>query len=271
MSTFSYLTSLYTLASRGHSVLCVSETSRQEWEAYIQKNRDYILRSKVLPVEGLEPGAVFTGYLHNPVVWERPSLKPTKRGFISLGRVIRQKRHHVGLAASQDLTLYCPTPFMGNKDSSTLLQKLEKKFGEERIMKGLPYSILMETLSESRALLSFSIESFGLTGMEANSFGVPVILQHPVKKHALEEACHPSIGHGSLVRVENESDLASFLRDFKPYSDRQRQAILDCTWEYYGVSAALKRLEESLHFAVEGATQYEDDASEDTLTLWGNG
>jgi len=272
ISTFNYLASLWLLASRGHSVLCVSETSRKEWEAYIQKNKEYILREEILPEEALEPNAVFTGYLHNPVVWEKPVLRETTNGYCTLGRLIRQKRHHVGLGATDDLTLYCPMPYTGNPESAKILDKLEKKFGEHRIRKGVPYARLMGIVAESKALLSFSIESFGLTGMEANSFGVPVILQHPTKEHALEEACAPSKEHGSLVRV-TEENLQEFLRDFKPYPKDQRQAILDATWDYYGVEAATKRLENSLHFAIEKATRYKegerDAVVDDVFSLLG--
>ena len=113
---------------------------------------------------------------------------------------------------------------------------------------------IFDYLSRSTALLTLAPESFGLTAVEANSYGVPVILFSKDQDHPILEGTAPGRNHGSCFQVpfsKNTDVLVEFLRDFKPLPDRQREAIIEETWNFYKPSAVLSRLVDLLQDTIE--------------------
>jgi len=234
ISVLNYLHSLYELAKNGSFVVCVSEHSRKSWECFLLKNKDYLQKNFGVEEKYFNPGEVFKHVLHNPILWEKPKPQETNNGYISIGRLIKIKNHHIGLENTEDITLYCPSPWKGSKESEQLYKKLSEKYSDKIVLDS-PHSKLMQNLSQSKALLSFSTESFGMTAFEANSQGIPVILFHKDTPHAIEEACAPGLEIGGLVRVSYSKDakeLREFLRGYKGLTMENRIQLIEKTWNY---------------------------------------
>jgi hypothetical protein len=260
MAALVYILTLHQMAQQGHAVVCVSNASRREWLGLARKSQKWLLGNG-LPAEALETDdAIFNEWFHHAITWEKPELKSVTKGYITIGRMIPTKRHRIGLQATENLRIFCPPP--GNDEQKTVYAKLVAKFGGERInATGVPDAELEAEISCSKALLVFAQESFGLTAVEANIHGVPVILSHRIDDHPIKEACGPSREHGSLhviPHAEGINGIREFLATFEAPPDEQRQRILDATWGYYNPKASLRRLEALMDKTIEGWTSRQE-------------
>lgn len=253
LSSLTYIKSLWEMAQAGHATVCVSDSSRREWLLHARKSRKF-LEGNGIPSEAIDSeDEIFTDWFHHAVTWEKPPVQEATKGYISIGRMVPTKRHQVGLKATQDLRIFCPPP--GNEEQREVYAKLVKRFGSERINPtGVPDEVLNAEIAASKALLSFAQESFGLTAVEANILGVPVILSHKIEDHPIKEACAPSAEFGSLYVVppsRSGAEVADFLASFEGLTLSERQKIQDATWDYYNPKASTDRLLELIHQTIE--------------------
>lgn len=233
---------MYDLAKAGHSFICVSETSRKEWDNWLGRTgqRNWV-RKNNYSEKILQPKFIFRTFLHNHIIQDKPEPVEAELGFLTIGRLSKQKRLPVALSSDPNLKVYCPPA--DNANSVKLQKDLEEKFGEERFVLGTKHPDLMEILRKSKGLLCCSNESFGLVATEANTYGVPVILQNPQTEHAVEEACRPAAELGGFFRVESRGKhLERFLKEFTPPSIEEKKKIIDATWNYYNFESSKSRL-----------------------------
>jgi len=275
ISALSYIGTLYKMAKEGHATVCVAASSRREWLQLSRKSKKFLISSGIPEEDILSEDAIFTHWFHHAITWKKPILKPAKKGFITIGRIIPTKRHHISLFAADDLRLFCPPP--DHPDQKELYEKLVKKFGSERInATGVSDEILEEEIATSKALLCFAQESFGLTAVEANIQGIPVILSHKIEDHPIKEACAPSSHVGGIVVIPHElgkEGIREFLLSYETPSDEERQKILDETWDYYNPKAGLARLESLLEETIKRWERVQAskpaETSEDVLGMFG--
>ena len=261
LAALTYIKSLYQMAQEGHLTVCVSASSRREWQILAGKSRKFLMENGV-PEDAIESeDNIFTDWFHHAITWDKPEVKPSEKGYITIGRIIPTKRHHVSLSCTDDVRLFCPPP--NHPDQKELYEKLVGKYGGGSInATGIPDEELEEEIAVSKALLCFAQESFGLTAVEANIYGVPVILSHRIEDHPIKEACGPSRELGGLQVIPYEKstkNVKSFLDGYEAIPLDRRQAISDATWGYYNPKASLVRLEDLIkkcidnHGAVQGS------------------
>jgi glycosyltransferase involved in cell wall biosynthesis len=274
ISCFGYYESLWAAAKNGHTVVCMSETSRVEHADFVRKYTEYFLKRGIIPLEDLKECAFLNAVLHPAVLWEKPEVKPITRGFASIGRIDKWKRHHIALRSADDVSVFAPTPWGGSADGEEVFTKLRKKFGESKFHLDLPHRDIMACLSESKALFVLGEESFSLVAVEANSRGAPVFLLPPKKGlHPAEEACSSGAEHESLIRFSSEKDLYDFVSAFTPYPEEQRLRIMEATWVRYNHASALRNLETLIQEATLRKRSFrqveESPEGEDLLSIFG--
>lgn len=263
MSAFGYIRTLYKMAIEGHSIVCVSDSSRREWYQHALKNKKQIVGGFV-PDNALDDeSTIFTDYFHHAVTWEKPQfIESTNKGYITIGRLIPTKRHHIGLQSTEDLRLFSPPPI--NELEEEIYQKLIGRYnGEGKVNStGIPTEELEREISGSKALLIFAQESFGLTAVEANIQGVPVILSHKIDDHPVKEACAPGKEVGSIYVIPYEKspkNVEVFLSEFVPPGLDERVKIAEKTWEYYNPKASTLRLEKLIEKTLNSYNQVQNN------------
>lgn len=266
ISAFGYIESLYHLSKEGQTVVSVSNASRREWHSLIKKS-GHILKN--VPKNFIEDEfSIFNSVLHQPVIFEKPILSPTvNRTYTTIGRMIEIKKHHISLISDvspNKINLF--TPPCKNEDEKQYFEKvkLAKGYDENNHFVDISHRAIMESLSRSCALLSCAQESFGLTAIEANMYGVPVILHHPIEDHPIMEATSPSHQFGSCHRVpwsRDHADYVNFLKNFQPLSVEQREGILEKTWDYYGLPRAKQRFNDLIQECIERKTKHTRDSN----------
>lgn len=218
-----YMKEINEYAHSGHIPVCVSTFSANNWAEQFKKSGKWL---------GNANGKwVFRYHCWPAILWEQPPLYPTVNEFVQVGRPDKFKNLHWAQDAVKNLRTFTTKP--KNEAEGVIWAKLH---GD--VQTGAPRQELLSYVAQSKALIFSGMESFGLGCVEANSYGVPVIIVTKKDRHSGIEAC---AGNAENYILCNPKELKE-LTDNWDSTKFNREAIQSNTWEAFNPNAAHNRL-----------------------------
>lgn len=231
----SYIDVMAKYAEKNKLNVCVSSASMSDWRNYFYKY-DHDKR---------DPSLYFNTYHHCPVNFDDIQVNNAKDYVLMISRISEDKRIHSAIElckkAGKRFLLVHTSP--RNDSEKEYFKKIEGMLSENERFCDLPRDEVLGLLSEAQYLIVAGPESFGIVGLEANLYGVPVILYNSKENHAILEACSFGKAYNSVTQIKgSKQNCVDKLRSLNGESLSNRLDISELTRKNFCPKKSYERL-----------------------------
>lgn len=179
-------------------------------------------------------------YIHN-IILEEQEVIESNGDVIKVGRMTGQKNWPKAdkWFGKIDKKLICVCPEIKDESEKNIFESLK----HSDFCVGLNREEVLEKIKKSSLVCVFGDESFGLSAVEANSFGVSVLLCNNNEFNGVKESC---VENG-LIKINNFEEFSNFFKNYKEKTLQERKNIAKETQEKYSLS----NFQEKFNFLVE--------------------
>ena len=213
----SILSLMKNLTNNNHSCYMVSK-HQHEW---------YRAMAKRMKTDDV----VVDGYINSSYVrGDKPKLSDIKYDCCTIGRCDPVEKKPFLLKDWLETTTFKTILMTNTPTDEKEMRYLDKNSHWDGVLFDLKHKDVMKTLSQSMSYFSTcTMETWGITALEALSHGVPIILNSKNNSHASTELCS-SDNHYALV--SDDLQLALAIDSFEKNADRKE--IQDAAWDKHG-------------------------------------
>ena len=171
------------------------------------------------------------GYINSSYVrGNKPKLSDIKYDCCTIGRCDPVEKKPFLLKDWLETTTFKTILMTNTPTDEKEMRYLDKNSHWDGVLFDLKHKDVMKTLSQSMSYFSTcTMETWGITALEALSHGVPIILNSKNNSHASTELCS-SDNHYALV--SDDLQLALAIDSFEKNADRKE--IQDAAWDKHG-------------------------------------
>lgn len=235
--SISYVNQYIEASRRGVVVVGVSEASNKAWADFAKKSAK--------DETGWKPDT----FTYNHVCWMHEVIQAPSaiNKAITVGRWAHQKNHKKTIKICEKLGVKLSLYYPDIKDENELKiynESVPHSRDNLDLIHGVPHDDILKALQNSTFLITCAQESFGLTAVEANQNGIPVVLVSNKKDHPIIEACVTK-QCGGLFVYSTKEEAIEHVNDYnKTLLTEERQRISNLTYDMYNRYEALQRLED---------------------------
>ncbi|MBU1130359.1 glycosyltransferase [Patescibacteria group bacterium] len=139
----------------------------------------------------------------------KPSNSPTRTYFLIVSRLVKHKKIDIAIKTCQKLNI--PLIIVGAGRHQNYFKKLSHQFNTTRFLASVSDKKLIHLYQNASALICPQFEDFGLTPLEAQACGIPVIA---LNKGGFKETIIP-YKTGILFNHQNTSSLITAIKKFQ--------------------------------------------------------
>ncbi len=228
----SYVDTLVEYAIKNKLIVNVSDFSKKEWIKYFSKCK--------------KDGELYLNTTHHALV-NYDNIVPTKpeNYILMISRISKDKRIHSAIElckkANKKIILIHTSP--RDEKEQEYFNLIEKELDIENRYCDISREQTLDILSKAEYVIVAGPEGMPLVPIEANLYGVPVIIYNSKTEHAAKEACSFGEEYGSYIHLStNKSECIEILKNIKSVDIDQKNSISKITVEYFSEETSYKRL-----------------------------
>jgi hypothetical protein len=234
----SYIETLSNYYKSGGLVVNVGETSMKDWQTYYTKYGE-----DVCP---------FNTFQHLPVFFEQPKIQKSEKYGIMATRISKYKRIHTILEfhkrVNKDFTLCYIAP--RNEDEKEYFDVIEKSsYDKYKKFQDLPRNEVLDNIAKAEYLVVAGPEAFPVSPIEANLYGVPVVLFSSSDNHPVIEIGKISNLPYAVKRFYTMSKSTDFFNNIEETTFEQRVELSNRIYEYFSPNMAKIRMDKIIEAA----------------------
>lgn len=248
----SAVNSLHRIKRNGHSVFLVNPYQKNYYDAYAER-----LHTKPVDFDGYVEPAFLIG--EKPKPNENPEFDC---GTIGRADPLKMPYKLKSMLKDTDFKTLLMTNSDVGSNSKESYNYYQKNKHWDDCLYNLPYHEVMKNLQKCRTyFMTCAVETFGITGLEALSYGIPLIIntrmsenRGPIKRQNFKKPLHASDlwaidpSHSTNIMQNSKEELIDAINK---YEDIDRQEIIDMTWDKYTIKRWKQILDNAIDKTIE--------------------
>jgi len=235
-----YIETLSEYFNSGGLVVNVSNTSMDDWITYHKKYG-----------KSINPFNIFQ---HSPVFFEKPIVQKCENYGLMATRMFKSKRIHTILNFHKQSNLDFKLCYIAPRAEDEFeyfetLQKLDYDNFEK--YEDLPRDKVIDMISKSSYMVVAGPESLGLSALEANLYGVPVVLYSSSEIHPVVEMGKIYNLPYAVRRFHTLSKKTDFFSLLDEVSYENRVELSETVYEYFKFNSSYKRMVDIIEIAID--------------------